>query len=228
MNANVGYCLKCGATQGNHYSPECLPGFATTDPVKYYAVVMQQDYDALAAQMAEMRQAMDELHVKHGRSMRGIEQLEARLAEASALISSQGIRLMEADDVAARLAEAERDAQRYRFLRDQDGMGNIFMHTPTCDLDATIDREIAADSATVVQYKPCEICTTQSWCETHGCQCYPVSAVQPERCCLDYPRCDCNSPPEPDNAPALQPCGHPWKAQHDSKCILCSSPGVTP
>lgn len=31
-----------------------------------------------------------------------------------------------------------------------------------------------------------------------------------------------------DSAPALQPCGHPWKAQHDSKCILCSSPGVTP
>jgi hypothetical protein len=27
-----------------------------------------------------------------------------------------------------------------------------------------------------------------------------VSAVQPERCCLDYPRCDCNSPPEPDSA----------------------------
>ena len=55
-----------------------------------------------------------------------------------------------------------------------------------------------------------------------------LAAGQPERCCLDYPRCDCNSPPEPDNAPALQPCGHPWKAQHDSKCILCSSPGVTP
>jgi hypothetical protein len=30
-------------------------------------------------------------------------------------------------------------------------------------------------------------------------------AGQPERCCLDYPRCDCNSPPEPDNLP----CGHP-------------------
>ena len=26
-----------------------------------------------------------------------------------------------------------------------------------------------------------------------------ASAVQSERCCLDYPRCDCNSPPEPDN-----------------------------
>jgi hypothetical protein len=26
-----------------------------------------------------------------------------------------------------------------------------------------------------------------------------AAVVQPERCCLDYPRCDCNSPPEPDN-----------------------------
>ena len=96
------------------------------------------------------------------------------------------------------------------------------------DEDQFNELDAIASSASGVQYKPCEICTTQSWCETHGCQCYPVSAVQPERCCLDYPRCDCNSPPEPDNAPALQPCGHPWKAQHDSKCILCSSPGVTP
>ena len=46
--------------------------------VKY---VRSDIHDALAARMAEMRQAMDELHVKHGRSMRGIEQLEARLAE---------------------------------------------------------------------------------------------------------------------------------------------------
>lgn len=72
-----------------------------------------------------------------------------------------------------------------------------------------------ADSATVVQYKPCEICTTQSWCETHGCQCYPVSAVQPERCCLDYPRCDCNSPPEPDTLPSVCEHGirHPWECR---------------
>jgi hypothetical protein len=68
----------------------------------------------------------------------------------------------------------------------------------------TVNR--TADSASVVQYKPCEICTTQSWCETHGCQCYPVSAVQPERCCLDYPRCDCNSPPEPAQEP--KGCNH--------------------
>jgi hypothetical protein len=27
----------------------------------------------------------------------------------------------------------------------------------------------------------------------------PTKAGQPERCCVDYPRCDCNSPPEPDD-----------------------------
>lgn len=28
-----------------------------------------------------------------------------------------------------------------------------------------------------------------------------------------------------DSAPAEQPCGHPWKARHGVKCILCSSAG---
>jgi len=49
------------------------------------------------------------------------------------------------DRLATRCAALERDAARYRFLRDRDGMGNVFMHTPTNQLDATIDREIAAD-----------------------------------------------------------------------------------
>ena len=89
------------------------------------------------------------------------------------------------------------------------------------DEDQFNELDAIASSASGVQHKPCEICTTQSWCETHGCQCYPTEAM----CCVDYPRCDCNSPPEPDNAPTLQPCGHPWKAQHNFKCILCSSPG---
>ena len=31
-------------------------------------------------------------------------------------------------------------------------------------------------------------------------------AVQPERCCVDYPRCDCNSPPEPAQEP--KGCNH--------------------
>lgn len=34
----------------------------------------------------------------------------------------------------------------------------------------------------------------------------PTKAGQPERCCLDYPRCDCNSPPEPAQEP--KGCNH--------------------
>jgi hypothetical protein len=96
------------------------------------------------------------------------------------------VRVVLASDHEARLAEVEQDRDKWRerafnSLRSQEVLR-------------------VTDSASVVQYKPCEICTTQSWCETHGCQCYPVSAVQPERCCLDYPRCDCNSPPESEGA----------------------------
>lgn len=88
----------------------------------------------------------------------------------------------------ARLAEAERDAARYRYMRgnasfrDRNGPG-LYWYLPRFlpggsaeQLDASIDASITADSA---------------------------SAVKPEGCCLDYPRCDCNSPPEPDNAPAV-------------------------
>jgi hypothetical protein len=40
------------------------------------------------------------------------------------------------------------------------------------------------------------------WAETLGREIdafLGATAVQPERCCLDYPRCDCNSPSEPDS-----------------------------
>jgi hypothetical protein len=70
------------------------------------------------------------------------------------------------------------------------------------DEDQFNELDAIASSASGVQYKPCEICTTQSWCETHGCQCYPAEAI----CCLDYPRCDCNSPPEPAQEP--KGCNH--------------------
>ena len=130
----------------------------------------------------------------------------------------------EIESLRSRLAEAERDAARYRFLRDRDGMGNIFMHTPTCELDAAIDREIATDSADdVINAQHDE--TGRAWRGPRSQLPHRYFEVD-EICCLDYPRCDCNSPPEPDSAPALQPCGHPWKAQHDFKCILCSSPGT--
>ena len=100
----------------------------------------------------------------------------------------------------ARLAEAERDAARYRWLRerinwrDVDESGGVFSRDPmkyqarhwmhsdvrlpssrpaSEHIDEYIDAQLTADSA---------------------------EAVQPESCCLDYPRCDCNSPPEPDGA----------------------------
>ena len=105
-----------------------------------------------------------------------IESLRSRLAEAHAALQ------LAADSI-GRFVSDEGSTERDHRILD----------TVLAALPA------ATDSASGVQYKPCEICTTQSWCETHGCQCYPVSAVQPERCCVDYPRCDCNSPPEPDN-----------------------------
>ena len=59
--------------------------------------------------------------------------------------------------------------------------------------DAALAGEPATEPAkTADQPSACNHFPGQSTCEWCG-------AVQPERCCLDYPRCDCNSPPEPDN-----------------------------
>jgi hypothetical protein len=71
------------------------------------------------------------------------------------------------DDLAARLAEAERNlaVTREALAATQDALD------AKNQVDRT-DADRATDSA---------------------------SAVQPEGCCLDYPRCDCNSPPEPDD-----------------------------
>lgn len=169
-------------------------------------------YDALAARLAEVERANAEWLKANGPGG-WIDDLRSRLAEAE-----------RNEETLLGMIRHQRDVLRECLPYINESMAGRRPGRCADDIRAAV-KALTADSASVVQYKPCEICTTQSWCETHGCQCYPVSAVQPERCCLDYPRCDCNSPPEPDNAPALQPCGHPWKAQHDFKCILCSSPG---
>ena len=98
------------------------------------------------------------------------------------------------------------------------------------DYDA-ISARLAATERLLLVARDCLRTAHNGWAETLGREIDAffvpaISAVQPERCCVDYPRCDCNSPPELEDAPALQPCGHPWKAQHDFKCILCSSPGT--
>ena len=135
------------------------------------------------------------------------------------------------DALRSRLAEAERNEETLlgmiRHQRDvlreclpyiNESMAGRRPGRSADDIRAAV-KALTSDSASVCLHQihngdTCEIC---------GAKVTPV--VQPERCCVDYPRCDCNSPPEPDNAPTLQPCGHPWKAQHNFKCILCSSPG---
>lgn len=115
----------------------------------------------------------------------------------------------------AKLIE-QRDALRSRLAEAERQMSDARVLIAVGDYSSAAARLApkAADSASVCLHQihngdTCEIC---------GAKVTPV--VQPERCCVDYPRCDCNSPPEPDNAPALQPCGHPWKAQQDRSQML--------
>ena len=63
----------------------------------------------------------------------------------------------------------------------------------------------AANAALADSADECLGCSSPTSCAKNGCAIKrqraadSASAVQPERCCLDYPRCDCNSPPEPDD-----------------------------
>ena len=158
--------------------------------------VRASDYDVLAAERDALRQRVELL-------LGVIDAREARLAEAEALAKelriryhAAGRRPEECYEMSLIDAFLAADSPSTRPIWEREPP-----HCPTCDCGAAG----SADDVT---------CAT-----VYG------GPVQHDSCCLDYPRCDCNSPPEPDNAPALQPCGHPWKAQHDFKCILCSSPG---
>jgi len=152
---------------------------------------------------------------------------DALAAENAALREERALIIRRAENAEAALvaevAKNGRHAMRVTIAQLEARLQKVMARcADLLDEDQINELDAIASSASVCLHQihngdTCEIC---------GAKVTPV--VQPERCCLDYPRCDCNSPPEPDNAPALQPCGHPWKAQHDSKCILCSSPGVTP
>ncbi len=168
-------------------------------------------YKLACAELREATEALDDPAVNNIRTLpegirllrvenerlRVIEQTEAamrrRLEEVVADCERLGDRTEERDDSNRNLTAAlkRETALAARLQKVMARCADLLDEDQFNELDAI------ASSTSVV--KPCEICTTQSWCETHGCQCYPVSAVQPERCCLDYPRCDCNSPPEPDN-----------------------------
>jgi hypothetical protein len=69
------------------------------------------------------------------------------------------------------------------------------------DYDALQARLAATDRLLLVA-RDCLRTAHNGWAETLGREIdafLGATAVQPERCCADYPRCDCNSPPEPDN-----------------------------
>jgi hypothetical protein len=91
------------------------------------------------------------------------------------------------------------------------------MHTPTCELDAAIDREIATDSADdVINAQHDE--TGRVWRGPRSQLPHRYFEVD-EICCLDYPRCDCNSPPEPAQEP--KGCNH-FPGQVN--CEWCTEP----
>ena len=214
----IGQCSRCG---GWHTAPDICPNVHGNQDASYPMPMNcpkcgAHDYGLFAAALQDCP------HCQRA-------EIESLTAENAALREERTLIIQRAENAEAALVEEVakngRHAMRVTIAQLEARLQKVMARcADLLDEDQFNELDAIASSASGVQYKPCEICTTQSWCETHGCQCYPTEAM----CCVDYPRCDCNSPPEPDNAPALQPCGHPWKAQHDSKCILCSSPGVTP
>ena len=126
---------------------------------------------------------------------------------------SMGIELQR---LRSRLAEAERDAARYRYMRgnasfrDRNGPG-LYWYLPRFlpggsaeQLDASIDASITADSADdVINAQHDE--TGRTWRGPRSQlprRYFEITSI----CCLDYPRCDCNSPPEPAQEP--KGCNH--------------------
>jgi hypothetical protein len=64
-----------------------------------------------------------------------------------------------------------------------------------------LQARLAATERLLLVARDCLRTAHNGWAEALGREIHAflgATAVQPERCCLDYPRCDCNSPPEPD------------------------------
>jgi hypothetical protein len=95
--------------------------------------------------------------------------------------------------LAAENAALRKDAERYRWLRDRAWPFEFNGDTPE-DADAAIDAamHLAARPAAAKKHTP--ECSYWDGLMAQVCNCGLT-----ERCCVDYPRCDCNSPPEPDS-----------------------------
>jgi hypothetical protein len=160
------------------------------------SVVAAADYDALAARLAE---ANAKMMILHNESI----SLHARLAEATGIINRRALELA---DTQGQLTEVKRELARWAKLKplaqqitdptlrgivvsflDRFGYG-----ASKFDMQADINRAMAAAK------KHTPECSYWNGLMAQVCNCGLTdrAPVQPERCCADYPRCDCNSPPE--------------------------------
>ena len=98
--------------------------------------VSEEDYDALAARLAE---ANAKMMLLHNESI----SLHTRLAEATGIINQRALELA---DTQGQLTEAKRYAARYLWLRDRAWPFEFKGDTPE-DADAAIDKAIAQDAA---------------------------------------------------------------------------------
>lgn len=110
------------------------------------------------------------------------DRLRARLAETS----------LSATEAQAAREDAEKLAERLQARLD--GAERIV------NAVALVHKEANLNGGMIVLSEGCAL-FLGAWQYRNRHQATPdsASAVQPERCCLDYPRCDCNSPPEPDD-----------------------------
>ena len=137
------------------------------------------------------------------------------------------------------------DAARYQWLRDRAWPFEFKGDTPE-DADAAIDAamHLAARPAAAKKHTP--ECSYWDGLMAQVCNCGLT-----ERCCVDYPRCDCNSPPEPGDETSAQlaeaqrslhsadpvihaqhgETGRMWtgpRSQLPRRYFECSAPGIVP
>jgi hypothetical protein len=133
--------------------------------VKWYYLTRNRDHERVLAEITP--QAKRFLRIKEDEYVRASDYVEA-----AALIASQAA---EIEHLRARLAEAEQDAARYRFLRLK--RPDDWKLMPAATLDAAIDAAMAAASASAVPPELWDLptCGCPAYCKaTNACQNEPI------------------------------------------------------
>jgi hypothetical protein len=160
---------------------------------------MQTEIERLRGLLAETNAKM---MIMHNESI----SLHARLAEATGIISQRALELA---DTQGQLTEAKRELARWAKLNplaqqiaDPTLRGIVVSFLDRFGYGASkFDMQAGINRAMASAKKHTPECSYWNGLMAQVCNCGLTdrAAVQPERCCLDYPRCDCNSPPEPDD-----------------------------